>query len=250
MSWGRKEWLEALGTLAAVAATVYTGGAAAPALAAAAEGAGGAAAGAGAAATGSGIAASGMFAGAVPDATAELAAAQAAAAGGSSSGLSAGGLFAQVPGVSAGSQQAAMLAAQNEGFGGVGADLTAKAAMPAVQNAYASGQMGTMDYLGNVAKGDMAGMNDPNVWASRVATNAGRMAGGAGKAAAANMLASSMAPRGSPQGAMVRNAVSAPPSQSQPTAPAGSAAYQQAVAELKSNRITIDEFLRRVGGAA
>lgn len=111
-------------------------------------------------------------------------AAQEAAAAASSTGM-----FAQVPGVTPGSQQAQMLAAQNAGFGGAGSDLTANAAMPAVKDAYAAGKMGTMDYLGNVAKADMAGMNDPSVWAERFGRNAGKIAGNYGKARAMGMFA-------------------------------------------------------------
>jgi hypothetical protein len=176
----------AIGKAAASAAAWYLGGAAA--------GAGG---GAGTAA-GEGLTSAGMFAGAAPgmaasteEALAQQALQQAleqqAAQAAATQGMSSSGLFAQVPGVSAGSQQAAMLAAQNEGLGGAAADMTARAAMPAVQDAYASGQMGTGQYLMEGAKNQAAGLNDPRVWLSRLQTNAGRMAGNAGKGMATNM---------------------------------------------------------------
>jgi hypothetical protein len=84
-----------------------------------------------------------------------------------------GGLFGQVPG--AGPQQTSLLNAQTADFGGPGADLTAKSAMPAVRDAYRAGSMGQLDYMGNVMKADAAGMNDPSVWASRAGSNLDRL---------------------------------------------------------------------------
>jgi hypothetical protein len=166
-------------------------------------------------------------------------AAQEAAAAASSSGM-----FAQVPGVTPGSQQAQMLAAQNAGFGGAGADMTAKSAMSAVKDAYGAGKMGTMDYLGNVAKADMAGMNDPSVWMDRFSRNYGRIAGNASKArAVSGMFAQPQQQRPAPM---------PQPQQQQPlTTPYGSASPEverlmklaaagdkQAIEELK--RMGID----------
>lgn len=229
MSWHKKDWEKLLALAGAAAATFYTGGAAAPALAAAeGVGEGGAVAGATAAAGDGALAGSGLFAGG-----------QTAAA--APSAMSSAGMFAQVPGVSAGSQQAAMLAAQNEGMGGAAADLTARAAMPAVRDAYAAGNMGNLEYMGNAAKLNMAGMNDPAVWASRAAQNMG----GIGKTMALNTAMSMARPGQQPQPAMQR-----PPMQQQrPAAPPAPRLSDEQLAALAAQAgISVEELKRRLGG--
>lgn len=162
MSLHSKDWLKAL---AIAAATYFTGGAAA------------------------GLFGSGMFGSGAAAAGEGLA--EGAAAG---EGLASSGMFSQVPGVANGSQQAMMLAAQNEGLGGAASNMTAQAAMGPVNAARSAGQMSMMDFLGNRAKADMAGMNDPSVWMDRLGNNASRMAGNVGKSAATNMAMSALAP--------------------------------------------------------
>lgn len=134
-----------------------------------------------------------------------------AAASAAPSGFSLSGLFSQIPGVTPGSQQALMLAAQNEGMGGAAANMTAQSAMPAVESARQAGTMGLKDYLGNRAAADMAGMNDPSVWMDRLATNASRMSGPMAKGGLANMASSALSPR--PGGAPMAPHHSAPPQQ-------------------------------------
>lgn len=170
-------------------------------------------------------------------------AAQQAAEEAAKQGLSSGGLFSQVPGVAPDSAQWNALMQQAQGFGGQGADLTAKAAMPAVKDAYASGNMGALDYLGNVAKGDMAGMNDPSVWLDRATANLSRAAGKAGKGLAQNYAQQALAPR--PQGGP---APMPRPQQVQPPPQIGNDAdKRQALADFKAGIISEDELRRRLG---
>jgi len=96
------------------------------------------------------------------------------------------GMFGMVPGVSVGSEQAAMLAAQNAGFGGAAADMTAQAAQTA------TGKAGFLDTLINTGKADLAGMNDPSVWLDRLGRNAGRFAGNMGKSMATGAVAQAL----------------------------------------------------------
>lgn len=215
MSLHKDDWLKILGTLGAAAATVYSGGAAAPWLA----GMFGVGEGAGAAgATGAGVA------GTLGSETV-----------GGIGGLSASGMFAQTPGVTAGSQQALMLAAQNEGLGGAAADLTAKAAMGPVNAAQASGQMGIPQWMGEKAKLDMAGMNDPRVWMSRAGSNLDRMAGGASKMAALQALT----------GGGQQQPASMPMQRAQQQAPQGD--IQSLIAAAKRGDPQAAEALRRMG---
>lgn len=111
-------------------------------------------------------------------AAAEKAAQEAAQQSSMQAASQGGGMFGQIPGVTSGTAQDSMLRAQTGMFGGQGADMTAQSAMPAVKDAYRSGQMGTMEYAGNVLKSDAAGMNDPRVWWDRLGKNASRMGGG------------------------------------------------------------------------
>lgn len=159
----------------------------------------------------------------------------ASAVGGGGMGSGATGMFAQTPGVTAGSQQAAMLAAQNAGFGGAGADLTAQAAMSAIKDAYAAGKIGTMDYLGNVLTADMAGMNDPAVWGDRLSRNAGRIAGNVGK----SMAMSALAPRQQPP--------APPPPPQQPPQQTLPPEIASLVARAKAGDLMAIEELKRLG---
>lgn len=92
------------------------------------------------------------------------------------------GMFNMVPGVTQGSPQHLALLEQNAGLGASASDLTAQAAKGAL------GKQGFMDSLMNTAKLDLAGMNDPSVWGTRLARNADRFAATQGKDMGRQML--------------------------------------------------------------
>lgn len=143
--------------------------------------------GLGAAGTAGAAGAAGAAGGTAAGAAGTAAAGTAAAAAPEVAALTASpGMFGMVPGVSVGSEQAAMLAAQNAGLGGTAADLTAQAAKTATGNA------GFLDSIVNTAKADLAGMNDPSVWLDRLGRNAGRMAGNMGKSMATGAVAQAL----------------------------------------------------------
>lgn len=96
------------------------------------------------------------------------------------------GMFGMVPGVTRGSVQESMLAAQNAGLGGSASDLTAQAAKGAL------GKQSFMDSLINTAKTDLAGMNDPSVWLDRLGRNADRFAAQNGKSMGRELMMQSM----------------------------------------------------------
>lgn len=230
------------------AAQIYAAGVAAPYLASG-YGAGGSAAGAAANSGGLFGAGEGMAANAtqqqlmqeaIQQQLAERAAQEAAA---QTAQQSVGGLFSQVPG--AGTEQTALLNAQTADFGGYGANMTAKAAMPAVKDAYAAGNMGTLDYMGNVAKADLAGANDPSVLASRFTDNLDRMAGKAGKQYAQSYAQNSLfGQQQRPQQPMPRSQPVQPPPQI-----TSDMDKQTAISDFQAGRITADELRRRLGMA-
>lgn len=164
MSWHKKDWLTAL-------------------------------LGVGGALTGAGMFGLGPLASLMGGGEAAAGAGAAGAAGAEGAGVGTSGMFAQVPGVTSGSQQAAMLAEQNAGLGGAANDLTAKAAMDAVNAGRASGQIGFPQMLAERAKFELAGLNDPSVLGQRAMTNLGRMGANVGKGMAANATMSLLMPQ-------------------------------------------------------
>lgn len=160
-------------------------------------------------------------------------------------GLSSGGLFEQVPGVTNGSPQWQALAQQNAGMGGQAWDSTSRAGMDAVKSAYGKGNMGTLDYLKNVGKADLSGMNDPSVWLSRAQANLGRMAGTAGKGMATRMAMNALSPPQQP------GAAPPPMMPQQQQGPVPMAISDQdkkrLLEDYKSGRISEDELRRKLG---
>lgn len=160
----------------------------------------------------------------------------------SQQGLSSGGLFSQVPG--AGAQQTSLLNAQTADFGGQGADLTARSAMPAVKDAYRAGTMGKLDYAGNALKADAAGMNDPSVWLSRAGTNLDRIAGKSSQNASMNLLQRSLAP----QQPTYQPPPGMPQQQSRgPEQIVSPQERQRLMDDYNAGRISEDELRRRLG---
>lgn len=125
------------------------------------------------------------------------------------------------------------------GPGGIPAapGMESRAALDAVRLAKEGGYLGNpLEYAKEWGKAQMMNMDQPGEWMSRAGRNLGGMAKGMGTNMAMNALTPSVSPQ---QG------YRPPPMPVQQRAPDS---MQAAVEDLKAGRITMDEFLKRIGG--
>lgn len=200
-------------------------------------------AGGGAVGGGGGLTGSGIFAGeaaTTQELLAQQAAQQAALALEEQAGQQTLGAVAQQGGKQALSSGGLFSGPSMMGPGGIPAapGMESRAALDAVRLAKEGGYLSSpLEYAKEWGKAQMMNMDQPGEWMSRAGRNLGGMAKSMGPSMAMNALKPTVSPQ---QG--YRPPPVMPMQQHAPDP------MQAAVEDLKAGRITMDEFLRRIGG--